>query len=518
MNKKLVSIFMIATFMSGTLSPVMALADVLPAIEQSQETEKTKETDETTDTTESEESTEETTTSSSEETDATESTTENSTEDTGTENTTESSSGSKPETSDTKPVEKPKPTPKPKPDKKPVTKPKETKPNKKVSQPAKGSQSGKTDAFVSSSEIKYIKNQSTEDFIESIGDKAREIGQEYELYASVMIAQAILESGAGTSQLSQAPNHNLFGIKGAYEGKSVSFNTNEDNGKGQMYSVQAKFRKYPGYKESFEDYALLITKGITGGSAIYEGTWKKNAKTYKDATKALTGKYATDVKYDEKLNKLIETYDLQFFDQKLNGDAKIQNIYYDVQKNDTVESIVTKHHLVKEDFMKWNKEIIKDEKKLDKVSRVIIGQRKLATYKIKNVATKKENDFIIPLKTGYVVSSPYGARWGTTHMGIDLAVAANTPIYASSKGVVAQKGFDPSAGNYVILKHDNGVYTNYFHMSRSAVSSIQGVEMGELIGYVGSTGDSTGAHLHFGVSTEPWSNYMNPANYFDFSK
>lgn len=63
---------------------------------------------------------------------------------------------------------------------------------------------------VSTSEITVVKNQSTEEFIESIGDKAREVGQEYNLYASVMIAQAILETGSGTSKLSQSPNYNLL--------------------------------------------------------------------------------------------------------------------------------------------------------------------------------------------------------------------------------------------------------------------------------------------------------------------
>ena len=74
-----------------------------------------------------------------------------------------------------------------------------------------------------------------------------------------MIAQAILESDSGRSALAKSPNHNLFGIKGAFEGNSVSFNTLEADGN-QLYSINAGFRKYPSTKESLKDYSNLIKK------------------------------------------------------------------------------------------------------------------------------------------------------------------------------------------------------------------------------------------------------------------
>ena len=66
-------------------------------------------------------------------------------------------------------------------------------------------------------------NASTSEFIRKIGEEARVIGQRHDLYASVMIAQAILESGSGNSALAAAPNYNLFGIKGAYHGQVSAF-------------------------------------------------------------------------------------------------------------------------------------------------------------------------------------------------------------------------------------------------------------------------------------------------------
>ncbi len=174
------------------------------------------------------------------------------------------------------------------------------------------------------SPIKYSRNQSTAEFIEEIGESAREIGQKNDLYASVMIAQAILESGSGNSGLSRTPNYNLFGIKGSYEGESIQMPTLEDNGRGGMYTISAKFRKYPSYKESLEDYATLMTGGTSGRSTFYQGAWKSNTDSYKDATKYLTGRYATDTRYNDKLNGLIETYELAQYDQKKAVETKMK--------------------------------------------------------------------------------------------------------------------------------------------------------------------------------------------------
>ncbi|APB31703.1 glucosaminidase domain-containing protein [Vagococcus teuberi] len=311
--------------------------------------------------------------------------------------------------------------------------------------------------------------KTTQEFINEIGEAARKIGQEYDLYASVMIAQAILESGSGQSSLSTHPNYNLFGIKGEYKGESASFYTLEDNGTGQLYGIQAKFRKYPSVKESLEDYAELMKIGIASNEDFYKGVTKKEAKTYKEATAYLTGRYATDTRYDEKLNALIETYDLTYFDQAVK-----------------------------------------------KGKRVTKGNVEVDTYEIMNPETKKTAIFTLPLEEKYVISSPFGYRGNEHHDGIDLAIAANTPVLASSDGVVVGTGFDPSAGNYVIVKHSNDLYTNYFHLNSISVSLGEKVTSGNIVGLVGSTGNSTGSHLHFGISTDMWRNYLNPASYFEF--
>lgn len=148
----------------------------------------------------------------------------------------------------------------------------------------------------------------TENFISQIGESARQIGQENDLYASVMIAQAILESGAGQSGLSSYPHYNLFGIKGSYAGQSAYMQTWEDDGYGNAYTINDAFRSYPSYYESLLDYVAVLKQGH------FAGAWKSNTTSYQDATAALTGVYATDTSYYAKLNNIIETYNLTQYD------------------------------------------------------------------------------------------------------------------------------------------------------------------------------------------------------------
>lgn len=160
----------------------------------------------------------------------------------------------------------------------------------------------------------YTQDLTTEKFIAVIGEQARQIAQENDLYASVMIAQAILESASGNSLLSQAPNNNLFGIKGYWNGQCVNMTTWEESVQGHYYAIRANFRKYDTLSDSLNDYAALLTKGLGG---YYSGAWKSNAETPADACDFLEGRYATSSSYSESLQDLIETYDLTRFDEPL---------------------------------------------------------------------------------------------------------------------------------------------------------------------------------------------------------
>nr|WP_319219676.1 LysM peptidoglycan-binding domain-containing protein [uncultured Trichococcus sp.] len=167
---------------------------------------------------------------------------------------------------------------------------------------------------------------STNPFLNQIIPSATVIAAKNDLYASVMMAQAILESGWGTSALASAPNYNLFGIKGDYNGESVNMGTLEDSGGQNYYPINAEFRKYPSYAESLQDYANLLANGTSWNPNYYAGAWKSNTASYQDATAYLTGRYATDTAYSAKLNRIIAQYGLDQYDNyQLVDDEEVEN-------------------------------------------------------------------------------------------------------------------------------------------------------------------------------------------------
>jgi murein DD-endopeptidase MepM/ murein hydrolase activator NlpD len=97
------------------------------------------------------------------------------------------------------------------------------------------------------------------------------------------------------------------------------------------------------------------------------------------------------------------------------------------------------------------------------------------------------------------VTSPFGYRWGRLHAGIDIGVGYGTPIHAAATGTVVLAGWTGGYGNYTCIDHGGGLATCYAHQSSYAVSAGAQVSQGQVIGYVGSTGHSFGAHLHFEV-------------------
>ena len=172
---------------------------------------------------------------------------------------------------------------------------------------------------VQAESVQYSNASSQQQFINQIAPHAQSVANANDLYASVMMAQAILESAWGQSTLAQAPNYNLFGIKGSYNGQTVYMDTLEFLN-GQWVTKNEPFRRYPSYAESFMDNArTLRTVSFQSGVYYYAGAWKSNTTSYRDATAWLTGRYATDPNYATSLNRIIETYGLTRYDTASNG-------------------------------------------------------------------------------------------------------------------------------------------------------------------------------------------------------
>ena len=97
------------------------------------------------------------------------------------------------------------------------------------------------------------------------------------------------------------------------------------------------------------------------------------------------------------------------------------------------------------------------------------------------------------------VSSPFGQRWGRLHAGVDIPAPSGTPIRAAASGRVILMGPTGGYGNYTCIGHGGGISTCYAHQSRFGTSNGASVSQGQVFGYVGNTGHSFGAHLHFEV-------------------
>lgn len=136
------------------------------------------------------------------------------------------------------------------------------------------------------------------------------------------------------------------------------------------------------------------------------------------------------------------------------------------------------------------------------------------SYTVKSLGNTK---FIWPCPSSSRITSAFGGRESPTegassnHQGIDIGASTGSDIVAAADGVVTIATYSASAGNYVMLSHGGGVSTVYMHCSSLNVSEGQSVTQGQVIAKVGSTGYSTGPHLHFGIRSG--GSYVNPSNY-----
>lgn len=128
--------------------------------------------------------------------------------------------------------------------------------------------------------------------------------------------------------------------------------------------------------------------------------------------------------------------------------------------------------------------------------------------------------FIWPCPSSTRITSTFGNREqptegaSTYHKGLDIGASTGSEIVAAAGGSVVTAAYSVSAGNYIMLYHGDGIYTVYMHCSKLLVSAGDQVSQGQKIALVGSTGVSTGAHLHFGVSVN--GTYVNPLNYVSY--
>lgn len=208
------------------------------------------------------------------------------------------------------------------------------------------------------------------------------------------------------------------------------------------------------------------------------------------------------------LKKKVETQKHQLSIMIKNKDKEISSIEKIIKKNETILEKIKKD---KRAYEKSERELAKQS---DYLAKIISKTTKNSS--VKGV----KGDFILPVK-GARISSPFGYRTHPIfksrifHTGIDYAITYGTPIKASNSGKVIYSGWYGGYGKVVIIDHGScagaPTTTLYAHMSRQNVSAGQYVSKGDIIGFVGSTGYSTGPHVHFEVRIN--GKPQNPANY-----
>jgi len=194
-------------------------------------------------------------------------------------------------------------------------------------------------------------------------------------------------------------------------------------------------------------------------------------------------------------------------EKRTESDAILREL---AKKQDEFQAMLDESEALQDDLMR---SIAAKEKELANAK----YEEKLAAQAAAGGAPKSDATWVTPV-SGYTLTSPFGMRKhpvlgvNRMHNGVDMACAQGTPIYATRAGKVTTASYQAGgAGYYVSINHLDGFASIYMHMTHYVVSAGQTVNQGQLIGYVGSTGISTGPHLHFGISYA--GNYVNPLAY-----
>ena len=213
-------------------------------------------------------------------------------------------------------------------------------------------------------------------------------------------------------------------------------------------------------------------------------------------------------KEDLELVKLeLDETQIQLDEKRAEADAILHDL---IAKGEEYEAMLEESEDAQSELMA---EIAKKEKELSQAQ----YKEKLAQQAAAGNAPSSNASWVCPVPY-YTLTSAFGMRvhpvlgYARMHNGIDMACAQGTPIYATRAGTVTVASFQAGgAGNYVSINHGDGFSSIYMHMTHYIVYVGQKVSAGQVIGYVGSTGISTGPHLHFGISYA--GSYVNPLAY-----
>ena len=234
--------------------------------------------------------------------------------------------------------------------------------------------------------------------------------------------------------------------------------------------------------------------------------------------------YAATKERIAETEKVLETEHAELLDLQEQTEAKHASVEELLAaKKAELESVESKIEAAEEEVSEYKKDLKAQENSIKAIEAEIKRQEEAAkkkaeasgqTYKTKSIGDIK---FIWPCPASGRITSKFGARSSPTegassnHKGIDIGAPTGSNILAAAAGEVVVSTYSYSAGNYVMINHGGGVYTVYMHASKLLCKVGDSVKQGAVIAKVGSTGYSTGPHLHFGIRLN--GTYVNPSQY-----
>ena len=266
-------------------------------------------------------------------------------------------------------------------------------------------------------------------------------------------------------------------------------------------------------KTFYYGFAFLCLSTISAGMIGYnfnDSEFALRANKFKNNQSKLLAELEKAQKENSELNEKFKEVEaaLTEIEEK---DRNIYRTIYDLKVDEDIDSINNEiNNYTAEDIDKLLKKIEEEKKSLSEVLRK-------ANVKDKNLTSLP---VIKPVADKYLnrLASGFGSRFhpilkvNKMHNGLDFAAATGTPIYATGDGTVKLAGMNAGFGNVVVIRHGNGYETLYAHMSRIKTRNGKSVKRGDLIGYVGSTGLSTGPHLHYEIHKD--GKPVDPLMYF----
>lgn len=230
---------------------------------------------------------------------------------------------------------------------------------------------------------------------------------------------------------------------------------------------------------------------------------KVNSPTQEKKTITEQVKSNIDIVYNQYELKILKDNSTFYFRSEKEANEFKKKIGMDVKISK--QEVSNLSQISNEDVLESKIAEVKKEKEIQSIRLAKVTSRSGSTIR------KANSSGILPLEKYVYISSYYRSSSRPNHTGVDFAAPTGTKIYAYKSGTVTRASWYGGYGMCIEVTHSNGEKTRYAHCSRYNVSVGQAVSQGQVIGYVGSTGNSTGSHLHFEIMIN--GSFVNPLNY-----